>query len=116
MLHSMALIFSYGTLQHEEVQLATFGRRLNGQRDELPKFQRASVKIEDPHVTARLGTTHHDNVTFNGNDDSRVPGMAFEITDVELASVDEYEADFFYKRVAVTLASGKHAWVYVHSA
>jgi gamma-glutamylcyclotransferase (GGCT)/AIG2-like uncharacterized protein YtfP len=39
--------------------------------------------------------------------------MVFEITDAELASVDEYEAVFFYKRVTARLASGRHAWVYV---
>ena len=41
--------------------------------------------------------------------------MAFEITDAELASADEYEAAFSYKRIAAVLASGRHAWVYVHA-
>ena len=59
--------------------------------------------------------THHADVVFNGDDDSRVPGMVFEITDAELAGVDEYEAEFSYKRVAVTLASGRQAWVYMHA-
>ena len=39
---------------------------------------------------------------------------AFEITDAELASVDEYEIAFAYKRIAARLASGTQAWVYVH--
>lgn len=114
----MPLLFSYGTLQEENVQLSTFGRRLNGQRDELPGFEPALVRIEDPQVVTALGRTHHANVRFNGNDDSRVPGMVFEITDAELASVDEYEVGFFYKRVAARLASGRQVWVYVdaHSA
>jgi gamma-glutamylcyclotransferase (GGCT)/AIG2-like uncharacterized protein YtfP len=111
----MPLLFSYGTLQQEDVQLSTFGRRLNGQRDELPKFEQSSVRIEDPQVMATLGKTHHANVTFNGNEDSRVPGMVFEISDAELASVDAYEATFSYKRVAAMLASGRQAWVYVHA-
>ena len=29
----MPLLFSYGTLQHEEVQLSTFGRKLAGEKD-----------------------------------------------------------------------------------
>ena len=38
--------------------------------------------------------------------------MAFEITPAELAAADQYEvAD--YKRIAVTLLSGRAAWVYV---
>jgi hypothetical protein len=41
--------------------------------------------------------------------------MVFELTDDELASVDEYEAPFRYARIAAMLASGKRAWVYVHA-
>ena len=110
----MPLLFSYGTLQLESVQLSTFGRRLSGSRDELLGYDRSKVAIEDPEVAATLGKTHHDNVAFTG-DDSRVPGMVLEIADGELASADAYEAAFSYTRVAVTLASGKKAWVYVHS-
>ncbi len=35
----MPLLFSYGTLQQEDVQLSTFGRLLQGQRDELLGFE-----------------------------------------------------------------------------
>ena len=111
----MPLLFSYGTLQHEQVQLSTFGRRLNGQLDELTGWQPSSVKIDDPEVVTRIGKTHHDNVRFTGNEESRVPGTVFEVTDAELASADEYEAIFLYKRVAAVLASGRQAWVYVHA-
>lgn len=109
----MPLLFSYGTLQQEEVQLSTFGRTLSGQKDALPKFEPSLVKIEDPRVVERLGRTHHDNVTFNGNSKSRVHGTVFEVTDEELASADRFEAAFFYRRASVTLESGRQAWVYV---
>ena len=33
------LLFSYGTLQLEAVQLATFGRKLAGTADGLPGFE-----------------------------------------------------------------------------
>jgi gamma-glutamylcyclotransferase (GGCT)/AIG2-like uncharacterized protein YtfP len=108
------LLFSYGTLQEEDVQLSTFGRRLIGQRDELPRFEQTLVRIGDPRVAAAIGKTHHANVEFSGNEDSRVAGMVFEITDAELASVDEYEVAFLYTRVVATLASGREAWLYVH--
>jgi gamma-glutamyl AIG2-like cyclotransferase len=110
----MPLLFSYGTLQEENVQLSTFGRRLDGRRDELPRFERSLVKIEDLQIVAATGRTHDPNVRFNGNEGSRVPGMVFEVTEAELASADEYERAFFYKRVVARLASGRHAWVYVH--
>jgi hypothetical protein len=109
----MPLLFSYGTLQQEHVQLSTFGRRLQGQRDELLGFEPSLVSIEDPLVVATSGKTHHANVTFNGRHDSRVSGTVFEITDAELAAADQYEQLAAYTRVGVMLASGKQAWVYV---
>ncbi|HEX9941736.1 MAG TPA: gamma-glutamylcyclotransferase family protein [Thermoanaerobaculia bacterium] len=109
----MPLVFSYGTLQQEDVQLSTFGRLLQGQRDELVGCEQSSVRIEDPQIVAASGRTHHANVTFNGRNDSRVSGTVFEITDAELAAADQYEQIAAYKRVAVALASGKQAWVYV---
>jgi gamma-glutamylcyclotransferase (GGCT)/AIG2-like uncharacterized protein YtfP len=112
----MPLVFSYGTLQQEDVQLATFGRLLRGQRDELPGFESSRVEIKDPRVAAASGKTHHSNVTFNGRDDSRVSGTVFEITDAELAAADQYEQVAAYKRIAALLASGKQAWVYVDAA
>ncbi len=112
----MPLLFSYGTLQEEKVQISTFGRRLNGHKDALPGFEQTLVKIEDPQVATVLGQTHHANARYNGNEASRVPGMVFEVTEAELAAVDEYEVVFFYERVVATLASGRQAWVYVHAA
>ena len=96
----MPLIFSYGTLQQEDVQWSTFGRLLEGGRDELRGFGLSSTGV-------------HANVLFNGRDDSRVVGTAFEVTDAELAAADEYERRAKYRRIAVTLASGRESWVYV---
>jgi gamma-glutamylcyclotransferase (GGCT)/AIG2-like uncharacterized protein YtfP len=109
----MPLLFSYGTLQQENVQLSTFGRPLRGQKDELLKFEQSLVRLVDPQVVATSGKTHHANVTFNGRSDSRVRGTVFSITDAELAAADQYEQLAAYKRIAATLASGKQAWVYV---
>ena len=108
----MPLLFSYGTLQQDNVQLSTFGRLLRGQKDELVGFEQSLVLIEDAEVVATSGKTHHPIVKFNGRDDSRVSGTVFEITDDELARADQYEVAA-YKRVAASLASGRKAWVYV---
>lgn len=112
----MALLFSYGTLQQKDVQLATFGRTLTGKPDALPGWEPSLVPIEDPQVVARLGRTHHANAVFTGNADSRLPGMVFDVQDDELRQVDAYEAPFSYTRVEARLASGPDAWVYVGSA
>ena len=111
----MPLLFSYGTLQQEDVQRSTFGRVLEGQRDELPGFESALVPIPEPHLAAAGGRTHHANVAFNGRGDSRVAGTVFEISGAELVAADGYERRADYERIGVTLASGRQAWVYVHA-
>lgn len=109
----MPLLFSYGTLQREAVQLATFGRRLSGTSDELLGFESSLVPIVDPELAAAAGMTHHVNAAFTGTPESRVRGTAFEVTDAEVALADTYEQRAAYTRIHVTLASGRHAWVYV---
>ena len=109
----MPLLFSYGTLQDQKVQLSTFGRLLHGQRDELPGYEPSLVKIENSQLAARIGMTHHANVRFNGRKDSRVSGTVFVVSEAELADADQYELPASYERIAVVLASGKKSWVYV---
>jgi len=106
------MLFSYGTLQLEPVQLATFGRRLEGTPDALPEFQQSMVKIEDPAVVATSGEMYHPIVKFTGRSSDLVQGTVFAVTPDELQSADQYEVAA-YKRVSVTLRSGLRAWVYV---
>ena len=110
----MPLLFSYGTLQQDEVQLATFGRRLTGRPDALLGFEQTMVRIEDPQVIATSGRTHHPIVRDSPDRTARVPGTVFEVTEAEIRSADAYEVSA-YRRIAVTLASGAQAWVYVDS-
>ncbi|HEY7206555.1 MAG TPA: gamma-glutamylcyclotransferase family protein [Methylomirabilota bacterium] len=111
----MPLLFSYGTLQQEAVQLSTFGRRLTGQADALVGFERSRQTIEDPAFVATSGTADHAIVTFTGRAESRVPGMVFELSEAELAMADRYEPAG-YARISTVLASGKPAWVYAAAA
>jgi gamma-glutamylcyclotransferase (GGCT)/AIG2-like uncharacterized protein YtfP len=108
----MPLLFSYGTLQQEDVQLSTFGRTLQGHSDQLIGYEYSLVAIDDPDVVATSGKTHHPIVTFTGDAGARLDGTVFEVTDRELQDADAYEVSA-YKRVATHLASGKQAWVYV---
>lgn len=105
-------LFSYGTLQLEQVQIATFGRKLDAQTDDMPGFSLTMLKIEDPQVVATSGKTHHPVVAWTGNPADRVGGAVFAITPEELAQADAYEVAA-YRRDRVTLASGVSAWVYV---
>ena len=91
--------------------MATFGRLLHGERDELVGFEESLLEIADPAFVAASGKTHHAIVRLTGNRGSRVSGMVFEVTEPELASADAYEPDG-YTRIRTILASGKEAWVY----
>ena len=108
----MPLLFSYGTLQQDNVQQATFGRLLKGSADALVGYAQSMVRIEDADVVAKSGKTHHPIVAFTGEREDRVAGTVFEISDAELAAADAYEVDA-YRRVLAPLASGLNAWVYV---
>ncbi len=108
----MPRLFSYGTLQQEAVQLATFGRLLEGRRDELVGFEQSLLTIDDPYVVETSGKTEHLIVRHTGNAGSRVAGTVFEITHEELARADAYEVAE-YVRVTTILASGVDAWLYV---
>jgi len=111
----MPLLFSYGTLQQEDVQRSTFGRLLRGERDALVGYEKVNLRIDDPQVADAYGTVDHVNAVFNGKQNSRVLGTVFEITDAELAVADGYERVAQYSRVSVVLASGRQAWVYAHA-
>ena len=100
----MPRVFSYGSLQTPAVQLATFGRRLSGHADTLAGFERATV---------RHGDRQFANLTHCAHSECRVDGMAFELSESELQTADGYERADSYTRIAVTLASGLEAWVYV---
>jgi len=108
----MVLLFSYGTLQQPEVQLANYGRLLTGAPDALRGYRLGALAISDPHVIALSGKAVHTIARSSGSPEDRVEGTLFEISEDELAATDAYEVDV-YARIEVTLASGKIAWVYV---
>jgi len=106
------LLFSYGTLRQDNVQLSSFGRLLAGSPDALPGYKTEMIEITDPDVLATSGERFHPMVIETGNSADHVPGTVFLITEKELAAADAYEVSD-YKRVSVVLKSGKAAWVYV---
>jgi gamma-glutamyl AIG2-like cyclotransferase len=109
------LLFSYGTLQLEAVQIATFGRTLAGTSDALPGFELVSLEIEDQKVIAISGKSHHTMASFTGRASDVISGMVFTVTPGELQNADQYEVPAV-KRVAAVLQSGVRAWVYVDAS
>jgi len=110
-----ARLFSYGTLQLPEVQLATFGRLLEATEAQLPGYREGWVRITDPDVIATSGADRHPIVRPSGSDSDLVAGAAFTITAADLAGADHYEVSD-YRRLPVRLTDGGYAWVYLDAA
>lgn len=104
-------LFSYGTLQHDDVQLATFGRRLEGRQDALVGYRIIMIEVRDPAFVAKAGAMQR-SLKYTGNNSDIVEGAVLKLTLQELELADAYEPAE-YKRKLVPLKSGTQAWVYL---
>jgi hypothetical protein len=105
-------LFSYGTLRQANVQLATFGRLLEGREDSLPGFALAPMTITDPHVIAASGAAVHTIARPAGDGAEPIPGVVFSLIPAELEAADRYESGPI-RRIRARLGSGAEAFVYV---
>ena len=106
-------LFSYGTLQRPEVQLATFGRLLEGEADVLSGYRLGYIEIRDPEVAGISGSSRHLNIVPSGRDEDEVPGIVLQVTEAELLAADDYEGPSDYRRISVVLKSGREVFVYL---
>jgi len=106
------LLFSYGTLQLREVQLATYGRELAGEPDALVGYRLEDLVIDSAHIIGLSGKAIHPLARRTGDRADRVDGVVFLLTDAELEATDDYEVEP-YRRVEAVLESGRTAWAYV---
>ncbi len=95
-------IFTYGTLQENEVQLGVFSRPLVGFQDELRNYRLSDIKVAN-----RYPTLEH-----TGSATDKIIGKVYTLTPEELIKADAYEGEA-YERKEIKLASGKKAWVYM---
>ena len=108
------LLFSYGTLQSEAIQLATFGRKLHGAEDALVGYRVKIIRIEDLDFVAASGTEAHRDLEFTGDPADYVEGTVYKVTPSELEQADAYEPNG-YKRVLVQSRAGRNVWVYLQT-
>lgn len=108
----MPLLFSYGTLQKEKVQIENFGRKLIGEKDTLSRYQLNYIEISDKEVLRKSEQKHHPILQLTGNEENKVEGVLFEISEEELLLADKHEVDD-YQRIEETFTSGKKGFVYV---
>jgi hypothetical protein len=108
----MPHLFSYGTLQKEQVQLETFGRILQGDQDILTRYRLEMLEITDPEVLRKSSQKFHPILKFSGNPEDEVTGILFAVTEEKLLQADEYEVDD-YMRIKTVFKSGKSGFIYV---
>ena len=108
----MENLFSYGTLQEENVQLENYNRILEGSDDILKNHCLKNIEIKDESVIRKSNKNIHPIIYYTGNEEDEIRGKVFKITSDELIKTDNYEVSD-YHRVEVTLKSGIKSWVYV---
>ncbi|MEJ1223142.1 gamma-glutamylcyclotransferase family protein [Sediminicola sp. 1XM1-17] len=98
-------LFTYGTLQDLEIQFRLFGRKLTGYPDALIGYE-----MSDKKIMGKYKVIHESQ-----NQNNSLKGVRYTMEFQELLITDTYEGKA-YKRILVTLASGKKAWVYVENS
>ena len=108
----MPFLFSYGTLQKQNVQLQLFGRILTGRKDILQGYRMATIEITDEKFLSKGEQKVQQTLIATNNNIDFIEGTALELSEEELRTSDQYEPGN-YKRKKVKLQSGKEAWVYL---
>src|ERR1044071_10071150 len=98
---SAQLLFSYGTLQLEAVQLSNFGRTLVGTPDVLPGFEQQLIEINDPTTVGLSGKTHHYIAVYTGRRIDSISGTVYELTPADVERADRYEAAAYQRGAGV---------------
>jgi hypothetical protein len=101
-------LFSYGTLQLDSVQMACFGRLLQGRKDAMPRYRKDVVEITDPEVIRTSGERFHPIVVPSDDPSDAVEGKVFRITPEELAAADHYEVSDYKQILPPTAGSARN--------
>ena len=105
-------LFSYGTLQKENVQMKLFGKIFQSSTDTLKGFKTTTIEIRDESFISKGEEKFQQTLIASTDNNDTVKGTVLELTTEELTLADKYEPDN-YKRIQVILESGKKAWVYI---
>ncbi len=97
-------LFVYGTLMDSQVQEMVLNRSPEQEKDHIKGAIRRDMKV------AGL----YPDIEFTPGSKDVIDGLSLLINKHELPLLDHYEGSA-YRRVEVTLGSGKTAWVYIGS-
>ena len=92
--------------------MAQIGRRLDGDADAVTGFTLSQFTIEDPKERQEVGLDAYPVLRPTQEPSGTVTGTVYRLTLNELSAADDYEGEH-YRRVHVSLASGRSAWVYI---
>lgn len=104
-------LFSYGTLGDRKVQQQLFGREVETVEDRLDGFRIETIEITDPSIIEMSGIDRHP-ILRRSHGGKGISGLALRLSATDLIAADRYEAAE-YRRIKVTLASGRKSFVYV---
>ncbi len=102
----MIKLFTYGTLQNEEVQENLFKRVLKGTPEKLNGFALKNIHLEE-----EFGVVQYPIIVETKNEGDFIDGIVYEISEYELGQADLYEG-IHYRRIEVELSSQNKAWAY----
>ncbi|TRX36964.1 gamma-glutamylcyclotransferase [Flavobacterium sp. ZT3R18] len=102
----MQKLFTYGTLQNNDIQESLFGRILQGTPETLIGYKLNEIQIEE-----EFGLIQYPIITETQQPEDTISGIVYEITTSDLHQADLYEG-LHYKRVEVHLQSNEKVWAY----
>ena len=102
----MEKLFTYGSLQQDDIQENLFGRTLQGTPETLIGYVLKEIEIEE-----EFGLVKYPIITETHQPEDTINGIVYTITTNELRQCDLYEG-LHYKRVEVHLQSDQKAWAY----
>jgi gamma-glutamylcyclotransferase (GGCT)/AIG2-like uncharacterized protein YtfP len=102
----MEKLFTYGSLQNDDIQEDLFGRTLQGTPETLVGYVVKEIQIEE-----EFGLVKYPIIVETHKPEDTISGIVYTITTKELHQTDLYEG-LHYKRVEVHLQSDQKAWAY----
>lgn len=111
-MHAMEKLFSYGSLQRSDVQVAVFGRTVDTHTDVLVGYRVVPIRLTDARTIELTETADHSILEKTSSPTDHVAGALLLVTEDDLILSDAFEPPE-YHRVRAQLLSGGSAWVYV---
>jgi gamma-glutamylcyclotransferase (GGCT)/AIG2-like uncharacterized protein YtfP len=97
----MEKLFTYGSLQHTDIQKKLFDSILLGKPDSLVNYQKDILDIDGKKFNIAKPSAG-----------ARIDGTVYELTESQIERADRYEGKN-YERIKVKLLSGTEAWLYL---